>query len=79
MLKKFIKKKWLIGENSPNLVTLPPTNALPFGSGEALLHPGLPDGLFSNQKSQLGEISQGLVMESVSIFYDIWNFYGYLV
>jgi hypothetical protein len=30
---------------------------------------GLPDGIFSNQKSQFGLISEGLVMEDVGIFY----------
>jgi hypothetical protein len=40
----------------------------------------LPDGLFSNQKSQFGKIFQGLGYENVEIFYghlehlkDIWN------
>jgi hypothetical protein len=31
--------------------------------------PGLPDGLFSNQKSKFREILEGLVMEDVGIFY----------
>jgi hypothetical protein len=31
---------------------------------------GLPDGLFSNQKSQFGQILEGLGMENVVIFYD---------
>jgi hypothetical protein len=30
---------------------------------------GLPDGLFSNQKSQFGYILEGLAMEDVGIFY----------
>jgi hypothetical protein len=34
------------------------------------LKPGLPDGLFSNQKSQFGLILQGLAMENLGIFYD---------
>jgi hypothetical protein len=33
------------------------------------LHAGLPDGIFSNQKSLLGEILKGLGMEKVEIFY----------
>jgi hypothetical protein len=31
--------------------------------------PGLPDDLFSNQKSQFGKIFEGLAMEDVGIFY----------
>jgi hypothetical protein len=31
--------------------------------------PGLPDGLFSNQKSQFGQILDGLRLENVDIFY----------
>jgi hypothetical protein len=31
---------------------------------------GLPDGLFSNQKSHFGYIWEGLAMENVSNFYD---------
>jgi hypothetical protein len=31
--------------------------------------PGMPDGLFSNQKSQFGKILDGLVMENVGVFY----------
>jgi hypothetical protein len=56
------------------------------------LSPGLPDGIFSNQKSQFWLILEGLAMEDVGIFYDhlvyftaIWYimwpfgiFYGYL-
>jgi hypothetical protein len=30
---------------------------------------GMPDGLFSNQKSQFGQILEGLAMETVCIFY----------
>jgi hypothetical protein len=30
--------------------------------------PGLPDGLFSNQKSKFGKILEGLAMEEVGIF-----------
>jgi hypothetical protein len=40
----------------------------------------LPDGLFSNQKSQFGQIFEGLGLENVDIFYehleyftDIWD------
>jgi hypothetical protein len=32
--------------------------------------PGLPDGLFSNQKSHFGSILEGLGMKNVGIFYD---------
>jgi hypothetical protein len=42
--------------------------------------PGLPDGLFSNQKSQFGQSLEGLGLENVDIFYghvdyypDIWD------
>jgi hypothetical protein len=35
--------------------------------------PGLPDGLFSNQKSQFGQFLEGLRLENVDIFYGIWN------
>jgi hypothetical protein len=44
------------------------------------LHTGLPDGLFSNQKYQFGQISEGLRLENVDIFAifeyftDIWDF-----
>jgi hypothetical protein len=31
--------------------------------------PGLPDGIFTNKKSQLGSILEGLAMENVGIFY----------
>jgi hypothetical protein len=44
------------------------------------LNPGLPDGLFSNQKSQFGLILEGSRLENVNIFYahleyftDIWD------
>jgi hypothetical protein len=30
--------------------------------------PGLPDGLFSNQKSQFGQILEGLAKENLGIF-----------
>jgi hypothetical protein len=42
--------------------------------------PGLPDGLFSNQKSQFGQILEGLKWENADILYghleyfkDIWD------
>jgi hypothetical protein len=34
------------------------------------LLPGLPDGLFSNQKSKFGRILVGLAMENLGIFYN---------
>jgi hypothetical protein len=37
-------------------------------------YPGLPDGLFSNQKSQFGYIVEGLEMENVLIFYNHLKF-----
>jgi hypothetical protein len=37
---------------------------------------GLPDGLFTNQKSQFGQILQGLGMENVSIFYDQLEYFS---
>jgi hypothetical protein len=33
------------------------------------LQAGLPDGLFSNQKSELGYTLEGLAMEDVGVFY----------
>jgi hypothetical protein len=36
---------------------------------EGIFPAGMPDGLFSNQKSNLGEILEGLAMENVGIFY----------
>jgi hypothetical protein len=51
----------------------PPTPLTPATSG-------LPDGLFSNQKSQFGEILEGLILENTYIFYghleyfmEIWD------
>jgi hypothetical protein len=32
-------------------------------------HPGLPDATFSDQKSQFGQIFEGLALEEVGIFY----------
>jgi hypothetical protein len=34
--------------------------------------PGLPDGLFSNQKSQFGKILEDLARKNIGIFYDHW-------
>jgi hypothetical protein len=34
---------------------------------------GLPDGLFSNQKSQFGKNFYGFRLENVDVFYTIWN------
>jgi hypothetical protein len=39
----------------------------PFRNG---FQAGLPDGLFSNQKSQFGYILEGLAMENLGLFYD---------
>jgi hypothetical protein len=36
---------------------------------------GLPDGLFSNQKSQFGLILEGLAMENLGIFYDHLDYF----
>jgi hypothetical protein len=51
-----------------------------FGRKMTLADSGLPDGLFSNQKSQFGQILDGLRWENVDIFYvhleyftDIWD------
>jgi hypothetical protein len=53
----------------------------PFGEGSVL-----PDGIFSDQKSQFGKILEGLAMEDVGIFATILSilqtngiFYGHLV
>jgi hypothetical protein len=35
----------------------------------------LPDGLFSNQKSQFGFIGEGLAMENLGIFYDHLDYF----
>jgi hypothetical protein len=41
---------------------------------------GLPDGLFSNQKYQFGEILEDLAMEEFGIFYcHLVNFSGHVV
>jgi hypothetical protein len=41
---------------------------------------GLPEGLFSNQKSIFGKILEGLEMEDVGIFYGhLAPFYGLLL
>jgi hypothetical protein len=52
----------------------------PKNLSRAYYPPGLPDGLFSNQKSLFAYILEGLIRESVNIFYDhlvyfraIWN------
>jgi hypothetical protein len=37
--------------------------------------PGLPDGLFSNQKSKFGYIWEGLAMEDVGIFYGLLSYF----
>jgi hypothetical protein len=37
------------------------------------LNPGLPDGLFSNQKSQFVYILVGRGMENVGIFMTVWS------
>jgi hypothetical protein len=42
-------------------------------AARATSNQGLPDGLFSNQKSHCGEIVEDLRMENVEIFYGIWN------
>jgi hypothetical protein len=52
------------------------------------LAPGLPDGIFSNQKSEFWHIFEGLVLENVGEFYDylvyllnfiaIWYIFGHL-
>jgi hypothetical protein len=48
--------------------------------------PGLPDGLFSNPKSQFGKILEGLRSKIVDVLYDrlehfthIWDIYDHLV
>jgi hypothetical protein len=49
---------------------------------EVTPEPGLPDGIFSNQKSQFGQILEGIGFENVDIFNghlvcftDNWDFY----
>jgi hypothetical protein len=53
-----------------------------FADGFESLNPGLPDGLFSNQKSQFGKSLEGLRLENVDIpydhleyFTDIWDIF----
>jgi hypothetical protein len=36
--------------------------------GQLVSRPGLPDGIFSNQKNQFGQILEGLAKEDVGIF-----------
>jgi hypothetical protein len=38
----------------------------------------LPDGLFSNQKSQFGKISEDLRLENVNIFYSHWEYFTHI-
>jgi hypothetical protein len=59
-LSKSVSGAWKSGYFPAHLVPL--NNA--DGSG-----PGLPDGLFSDQKSQFREILEGLAMEDVGVFY----------
>jgi hypothetical protein len=35
--------------------------------------PGLPDGIFSNQKALFGYLPEGLATEDVGILYGYWN------
>jgi hypothetical protein len=58
----------------------PPRGILLYGPPGEWSWAGLPDGLFSSQKSQFGKIFQGLRFENVDIFYghfeyfmDIWD------
>jgi hypothetical protein len=41
----------------------------------AVLTSGLPDGSFSNQKSQFGQILEGLRWENVAIFYGYLEYF----
>jgi hypothetical protein len=43
-------------------------NGLRWGRGISRAHAGLPDGIFSNQKSQFGQILEGLAMENFGVF-----------
>jgi hypothetical protein len=40
--------------------------------------PGLPDGIFSDKKSQFGKILEGLRMENVGIFYGHLEYFKYI-
>jgi hypothetical protein len=40
---------------------------------------GLPDGTFSNQKSQFGQILEGLRMENFGIFYALLEYITYIL
>jgi hypothetical protein len=60
-----------------NLVTL-----LAAHNCDSKLRPGLPDGLFSNQKYQFGSILEVHAMEDVGSFYDHWVYFttiGYIL
>jgi hypothetical protein len=55
------------------------TNFSTLGFGGVLFgrfRAGLPDGLFSNQKSQFGKILEGLRMEKVCLFYDHLEYFA---
>jgi hypothetical protein len=77
------KRKWKMGENFfPNPVVIVVILKRPFlqRSAENESRAGLPDGLFSNQKSQFGWFWEDLRLENVDIFYGhleyfmaIWN------
>jgi hypothetical protein len=60
--------------NPANLVTLAALPNPHFVVETALHQPGLPDGLFSNQKSKFGCILEGFGMENVVIFYDHFEY-----
>jgi tellurite resistance-related uncharacterized protein len=56
-----------------------PATHLHFSSLEFWSKAGMPDGLFSNQKSQFGQSLEGLVMENIlclfGLFYGHWKYF----
>jgi hypothetical protein len=42
---------------------------------DSVFYAGLPDGFFSNQKSQIGSILEGPRLENVDIFYGHLEYY----
>jgi hypothetical protein len=65
-----IEKYWVCNINNFVAGTVkPPPRPLDFRKEIFLSWPGLPDGLFSNQKAKFGKILEGLARYYVGIFY----------
>jgi hypothetical protein len=71
-------KKWLVERSSflwvgNNTFAIIYQSTIQLAADQVFLstsRPGLPDGLFWNQKSQFGKILEGISMENLGIFYD---------